>query len=151
MGNGVERRVGYELKRAQHALRRRMDDALRSVGLTTPQYAALALLEADPGLSNAELARRAFVTPQTMNAIVVSLEAAGLVERRPHPTHGRILRGYPTEAGRETLGRAHGLVLEIEGRMLAPLDMAARTALLDALRRCADALEDGSAAPAAED
>jgi DNA-binding MarR family transcriptional regulator len=151
MENGVERRVGYELKRAQHALRLRMDDALRSVGLTTPRYAALALLEADPGLSNAELARRAFVTPQTMNAIVVNLEAAGLLERRPHPAHGRILRGYPTEAGRETLERAHRLVQKVEGRMLAPLDAAAQGALLDALRRCADSLEDATGtAPSAE-
>ncbi len=147
----MERRVGYELKRAQHALRLGMDGALRELGLTTPQYAALALLEADPGLSNAELARRAFVTPQTMNAIVVNLEAAGLLERRPHPRHGRILRGYPTEAGRDALGKAHGLVLAIERRMLAPLDAAARAALLDALGRCADALEDGAApAPPAD-
>ena len=142
MEERVERRVGYELKRAQHALRLGMDDALREVGLTTPQYAALSLLEAHPGLSNAELARRAFVTPQTMNAIVVNLEAAGLLERRPHPRHGRIRRGYPTEAGREALAKAHGLVLGVERRMLAPLDAAARAALLDTLGRCADALED---------
>ena len=151
MEDRVEGRVGYELKRAQHALRLRMDDALRQVGLTTPQYAALAQLEADPGLSNAELARRVFVTPQTMNAIVVNLEAAGLLERRPHPRHGRILRGYSTEAGRDALAKAHGLVLAIERRMLAPLDAAARAALLDALGRCADALDDESATVPAAD
>lgn len=137
----LERRVGYELKRAQHALRLRLDEALRGVGLTTPRYAALAQVEAAPGLSNAELARRAFVTPQTMNAIVANLEAAGLLERRPRPTHGRALETRLTERGLDTLGRAHPLVGAIERRMLADLDAAARRHLLATLRACADALE----------
>ena len=45
------RRVGYQMKRAEHALRLEMDGALRGVGLTTPQYAALSVLEDEAGLS----------------------------------------------------------------------------------------------------
>lgn len=141
MAEDAGRRVGYELKRAQHGLRLQMDEALRAVGLTTPQYATLALVEADPGLSSAELARRAFVTPQTMNAIVVNLEAAGFLERRPHPTHGRTREARLTERGRDALVRAHPLVEAIERRMLADLDAAGRQQLLETLRACADALE----------
>ena len=74
-------RVGYELKRVQHALRQAMDEALRETGVTTPQYAAMSVLAEEPGLSNARLARRSFVTPQTMNQILARLEASGLVER----------------------------------------------------------------------
>jgi hypothetical protein len=62
----LESRVGYQLKRAEHALRLEMDGALRDMGLTTPQYAALSVLGDEPGLSGAELARRCFVTPQTI-------------------------------------------------------------------------------------
>jgi DNA-binding MarR family transcriptional regulator len=92
-------RVGYELKRAQHALRLEMDGALKKVGLTTPQYAALSVMEGEKGLSGASLARRCFVTPQTMNGILVNLEKAGLLERRPHPEHGRVLQAYLTGRG----------------------------------------------------
>jgi len=60
-------RIGYELKRAQHALRLGMDEELRGLGVTTPQYAAMSVLAEEPGLSNAQLARRSSVTPQTMN------------------------------------------------------------------------------------
>ena len=141
MANSVERWVGYELKRAQHALRLRMDAALRDVGLTTPQYAVLSQLATAPGLSSAELARRAFVTPQTMNDIVTKLEAAGLLERRPHPTHGRVREARPTARGLDALGRARPLVEAIETRMLAGLHDDDRPRLLDTLRRCADALE----------
>ena len=54
--------VGYHMKRAQHALRIEMDEALREVGMTTAQYAALSTLEAATGLSAAELARGSSVT-----------------------------------------------------------------------------------------
>src|SRR5215470_2842464 len=84
-------RVGYLLQEAQHALRIALDRALQERGLTTPQYAVLSALDEEPGLSKADLARRAFVTPQTLNSIVVLLEHAGLVQRRPHAVHGRVL------------------------------------------------------------
>lgn len=137
----MDQRIGYELKRAQHALRLGMDDALRAVGLTTPQYAALSLLETAPGLSNAELARRAFVTAQTMNAIVANLSTAGLITRRPHPTHGRMQETMLTARGRDRLRLAHPLVNAIERRMLAGLGSDEQRQLLTALRCGADALE----------
>ena len=134
-------RVGYELKRAQHALRVEMDGALRRVGLTTPQYAALAVLEGEPGLSGAELARRCFVTPQTMNGILVNLENAGMVKRGPHPEHGRVLRAYLTGEGEAMVSRAHAPIEAIGERMLAGLEEDERGRLLCALHDCAEALE----------
>jgi DNA-binding MarR family transcriptional regulator len=139
-GNRVEDRVGYLLKQAQHALRTAMDRALRERGLTTPQYAVLSALDEQPGLSNAELARRAFVTPQTMNSILVLLERAGLVERRPHAEHGRVLTTVLTPAGAELVRACHEAVERIEQRMLAPLSNAERAQLATLLRTCAKAL-----------
>ena len=64
MASGARhKKIGYQLKRLQSLLRARMDAALDERGLTTPQYAALSAIEAAPGLSNAALARRSFVTP----------------------------------------------------------------------------------------
>jgi DNA-binding MarR family transcriptional regulator len=134
-------RVGYELKRAQHALRLEMDGALREVGLTTPQYAALSVVEGEEGLSGALLARRCFVTPQTMNGILINLERVGLLERRAHPGHGRVLQAYLTGDGERMLSRAHALVEVIEEQMLGDLTEGERARLLAVLRGCADALE----------
>jgi DNA-binding MarR family transcriptional regulator len=145
----VESRIGYQMKRAQHALRVEMDRAVREVGMTTAQYAALSTLEAAPGLSGAELARRSFVTPQTMNAILANLEAAGLVVRRPNPEHGRVLQAYLTEMGEESVAKAHGLVEAVERRMLDRLSHEDRRWLLETLRGCADALEGGVGSTAA--
>jgi len=140
LDEGLGGRVGYQMKRAQHALRLEMDGALRGVGITTPQYAALSVLEKVPGVSGAALARRCFVTPQTTNGILVKLEGGGLVERQPHPEHGRVLRAYLTERGAERVGRAHEIVEAIEEHMLAGLGEDERLKLANTLRDCADSL-----------
>src|SRR5215472_7092864 len=95
--------VGYLVKTAQQRLRAAMDAALRDLGITTPQYAVLAFLEESPGLSSAQLARQAFVTPQTMNRIIANLQTAGLIERGPHPDLGRVLETRLSRRGRGRL------------------------------------------------
>lgn len=98
---------GYALKRAQHAMRQNMDRQLKDLGLSAPQYAVLASVEVEPGASNAHLARLAFVTPQTMQVMLVKLEQTGLIERVPDEDHGRIQKTLLTERGRKTLRLAH--------------------------------------------
>src|SRR3954453_21484149 len=131
----VTDRVGYQLKRAQQALRTAMDEGLRAQGITTPQYATLTALDADEPLSGAELARRCFVTAQTMNAILVGLERARLVERAAHAEHGRVIEARLTKRGRAKLKDAHKTVFGIEERMLSEMTMAQRRRLNETLRR----------------
>ncbi|MBW7883480.1 MAG: MarR family transcriptional regulator [Caldilineaceae bacterium] len=134
-------RIGYLLKRAQQALRLAMDEVLRSIGLTTPQYAALAILEESPGISNAELARRAFVTPQTMHQIIFALERAGYVEREQHPHHGRIQQACLTAGGQVVLEQSHEVVDDVEQRLLASLEAEEIPQLQSILQRCIAGLE----------
>jgi|SRR5271155_5768163 len=125
--------IGFALKQAQHALRTRLDSGLREIGLTTPQYAVLAFLDVEPGASNAALARRAFVTPQTMQAILVGLERAGFISRTPHPEHGRVQTTELTASGRDALDAASGIVGDAEARLRdasAPLDPQVVAAVL---------------------
>jgi len=142
----MEEQVGYVLKQVQQALRAAMDDAVRRRGLTTPQYATLHALGVGGELSGAELARRSFVTPQTMNGIVVNLAAAGLVARRADPTDARVLRVALTPAGRARLDACRQGVAAIEEQLLSGLRPEERPWLLDALRRCAAALTAATAA-----
>lgn len=133
-------RFGYALKRAQQAMRTRMDRGLAPLGLNAPQYAVLAALETEPGLSNADLARGAFVTPQTMQSMLAKLGRAGLIERHPDETHGRIQRTELTPEGRAALARAHAVAGEAERiarEAVAPDDGDAVAVMLD---RVAEAL-----------
>lgn len=139
----VDRRAGYLVKRVQAALRAAMDRALESEGLTTPQYAVLSALQKAPGLSSAELARRAFVTPQTMIRIVSGLEERGLVTRVEHPSHGRILETRLAAAGQKAVNACHQRVKRVENRMEGDLSETERRTLVDLLERCAVALGEG--------
>ena len=118
-----------------------MDEALRPLGLTTPQYGILCALEAEPGLSNARLARALFVTAQTMHGTLSNLERGGLVERRPDPDHGRAQRGVMTEFGKDTLSEAHLRVGEVEDRMMSGLGETGARRLTASLLVCAGRLD----------
>jgi DNA-binding MarR family transcriptional regulator len=144
MPEPMAQRLGYALKRAQHALRSAMDETLRPLGLTSSQYAVLSALELNPGISNAALARAAFVTAQTMQGIVANLEKAALLKRKEDPTHGRILKGLLTRKGENVLSDAHERVARVEGLMLARLDSGEAQRLTSRLLDFCDAL----AAPA---
>jgi DNA-binding MarR family transcriptional regulator len=131
---------GYQLRRAQYAYRQALERALEPTGVTAPQFAAMALLQATPGLSNAELARQSLVTPQTMNVIVGRLEAAGLVVRSPHAAHGRILRARLTARGETKLDACFARAAAVEGCLVGALQPADHLTLLATLTRIGDAL-----------
>ncbi|HZO67237.1 MAG TPA: MarR family transcriptional regulator [Kribbellaceae bacterium] len=132
----VEEAVGYVLKQAAVALRNSMDAALRPLHLTVPQYACLELLGQRPGLSNAELARGAFVTRQSMNVVLRGLEARGLVTRPETAPRGRELPTALTETGREHLQAASAAVRNVEKKMCAGLTPAHQRDLRKSLTAC---------------
>ena len=111
---GVEGHIGFLLVQAWHAVTAAMDTALRPHDLTPPQYGVLSVLARDPGLSGADLARAVNTTPQAMNEVLATLERKRLIERRPHPTHGRILQASLTGEGRRRLQAANPAVRALE-------------------------------------
>ena len=68
------------------------DDVLEVHALSLNQYTTLSVLDQRGGLSNAQLARRSLVSPQSVNEVLLSLEQRGFVRRRAQPEHGRILQ-----------------------------------------------------------
>jgi DNA-binding MarR family transcriptional regulator len=134
-------RVGHVLKRAQAALRASMDEELAANDLNTAQFAALFALKREPGLSNADLARRAFVTPQTMIRIVEGLESRGLIVRTPHPTHGRVLETSLSPSGKKLVAACSQSVIDVEARMLRLLSAREQKQLFELLTRCVEGLE----------
>jgi DNA-binding MarR family transcriptional regulator len=112
---------GYLVKRAQSVINLFLEAIVSKHGLGIPHYVVLALLAETPGLPNAELARKAFVTPQSMNEVLRQLEASGLVERQPSPSNARILNAQLTQAGERRWQSINDDVLELERRLLQGL------------------------------
>jgi DNA-binding MarR family transcriptional regulator len=134
-------RLTYLVGRLDRVLRKRIGDALRPLELSVSQYTVLSVLRARSHLSNAQLATRAFITPQAMNEVVQSLEAQKLVTRRPDPSHGRIVQLTLTARGTETLRKCDAAVRALEKAMLASVSEEAREALRSSLALCVQALE----------
>lgn len=132
--------IGYALKQAAASLRSAMDAALRPLDLTVPQYACLELLGQRPGMSNAELARGAFVSRQAMDGVLRGLRQRGLVSRPDVAPSGRSLPARLTDSGRRQLGPASRAVRTVEVRMTAQLSASDRERMRHSLADCVQAL-----------
>ena len=73
----VSPRLSYVIGRLDRALRREIGALVAPFGLTVPKYTALSILRDRPGLSNAQMARRSYVTPQSMNEVLLALWHSG--------------------------------------------------------------------------
>jgi DNA-binding MarR family transcriptional regulator len=133
--------VGYLVYRLERRLRARIDQAVRAHGVTATEYVTLSVLRERDGLSCAQLARLAFVTPQAMNLVVSALERRQLVERQPDPDHRRVLRASVTPKGIDVLERCDRSMDEIEADMLGDLSPETVDIVRDALASCARSLE----------
>ncbi|SNB64022.1 DNA-binding transcriptional regulator, MarR family [Arboricoccus pini] len=111
---GEDGHLGYLLRQAAGVLRLRLDRAMADLEVTLPQFAVLTMLANYPGLSNADLARLALLTPQTVSVIVANLARRGTITRRPHSIHGRIQHIDLTDEGRDVLARCRQHVRTIE-------------------------------------
>jgi DNA-binding MarR family transcriptional regulator len=121
---GEEGYIGYLLRQASAAHRLRLDRALAEFGVTQPQFMVLTMLIAYPGISNADLARLAMLTPQTVSVIVSNLDRMGVITRRPHAVHGRIQHIDVTEEGHALVKRGRSRVQAIEKQALGNLTEA---------------------------
>ena len=85
------RRFIYAVGRFNQGIRREMRTRLKAFSLTVQEFTTLSVLAARPGFSNAQLARRALVTPQSMIEMPLaklSKAAGSLVVPSTLKTHG---------------------------------------------------------------
>ena len=132
--------IAYLVGRLDHILNKHLRDKLAPFGLTVPQYTALSVFRALGSLSNAQLAERTMVSPQSANEMVKAMEARGWIERKPDPSHGKIIQISLTEAGQQLLQHCDVKVAEVEIAMLPELDEKQRQLLQHQLRAAVRAL-----------
>jgi DNA-binding MarR family transcriptional regulator len=119
------RRTGYLvylLRQAQAAARLTLERSLADLGVTPPQFVVLTMLKAYPGLSGADLARIALLTPQTVGVIIRNLERDGAIRKAPYPVHGRVLRWTLTRSGLTVLEKCRRPVTALERRLASGLN-----------------------------
>ncbi|GAA0991339.1 MarR family transcriptional regulator [Acrocarpospora macrocephala] len=80
-------------------VREHIEGRLREHGIALRHLSALGHLHRQPGISYSELARRAGVTPQSMQDTLRLLERLGAVERATEPGRGRTAMLRVTDEG----------------------------------------------------
>jgi DNA-binding MarR family transcriptional regulator len=139
----LEGRLMHRVKRLAAALRASVETALRDTGVSAPQHGTMLALAANPGASNATLARISFVTPQTMNEIIQGLVNARLVERLEADDGRREIALQLTDEGKRLVAVGHKRIVEVEAAALATLSKRERQTFLEHLDVCAAALAVG--------
>jgi DNA-binding MarR family transcriptional regulator len=139
---GEQGYLGYLLRQAHAANRLKMERTLADLGVTPPQFVVLTMLSAYPGLSGADLARVALLTPQTVGVIIRNLERDGAIRKSPHPVHGRVLQWTLTGRGKTLLGNCRRRVMELERRLAAGLSRTAEATVRRWLARIAAEMQE---------
>ena len=119
---GEQGYLAYLLRQAQAAARLQMERSLANLGVTPPQFVVLTMLRAYPGLSGAELARVALLTPQTVGVIIGNLERDRAIARAPHPVHGRMLQWTLTHRGDRILESCRRRACTLERKLATGLN-----------------------------
>ncbi|RQY21894.1 MarR family winged helix-turn-helix transcriptional regulator [Burkholderia stagnalis] len=114
-------RLTYVIGSLDRLLRRHMTDALAPLGITLAQYTALSVLEARGASSNAQLAERSFITPQSANEVMSVMASCGFVTREADPSHGRVILLTLTGEGAAMLRECETVLRPLESRMLGEL------------------------------
>lgn len=126
---GEQGYLGYLIRQAHAAVRLTMERALADLGVTSPQFAVLTMLNAYPGLSGADVARLTFLTPQTVGVIIRNLERDGAIAMTRHPVHGRIQQWTLTPRGAMLLKACRERVIALDKRLARGLDSKTETAI----------------------
>jgi DNA-binding MarR family transcriptional regulator len=134
---GEEGHLAYLLRQAGAAVRIRMERALSDLAVTPPQFVALTMVAAYPGLSSADLARLALLTAPTVTVIVGNLKRSGALTSQPHPVHGRIQQLTVTPVGEALLARCKSRVDALEAQLADGLATSEERAIRRWLSRLA--------------
>lgn len=136
-------RATYVLGRLSRIVRRLLEDSLEPYELTLSEYTILTVLRRRPGLSNAQLARRAYITPQSMQEALSRLETRGIVVRTQSPDNQRIRTAVLTDSGNRLIESVESEAAMVDEKMLAGLTESERTTFVTSLQKCVIGLGGG--------
>jgi len=130
-------------------IRRRVDKAAQTIGLTSAQWRVLAYLARCEGSNQASLADHMDMEPITLSRHLDRMQAAGMLERQPDPNDRRAHRLYLTETGRELMDGFRAVAAEVIGDYADGISDSEIAATIDVLTRMLANLTGKPVEPAA--
>jgi DNA-binding MarR family transcriptional regulator len=115
----IEGRVGYHIQRLQVWVFRDFNRTLSDLEIRPNQYSVLALIAANPGLSQIDISIALDIERARLVRLLDGLEKRGLLLRRRVPNDRRSHALQLTETGQKLFAQAELLVDEHEARLAA--------------------------------
>lgn len=114
---------GHLIRRLQQLSASIFAERMRAEGvdLTSPQFAALAMLQENPGIDQATLAGLIAHDRATIGGVVERLCAKGLIERRTNPDDRRAKVLILTPEGEDRIARIRPIVEDMQDKLLVGL------------------------------
>jgi DNA-binding MarR family transcriptional regulator len=100
----IENSIGFLLAKAYQRGWATLREEIEQYDLTPPQFALLAFLWQQDGLTQVELSEKGQIDRSTIGGLIDRLERVGLLERRQHPQDRRAYLIYLTEQGKALEG-----------------------------------------------
>lgn len=125
---------GHLIRRAQQQHQNRWSELVGG-GLTSVQFAVLALLTQRPGIDQRTLAASLSIDTSTLADVCLRLAGRRLLQRERSDDDGRRYVLRVTPAGEEVLHRTIPTADAVGDALLAPLNAAERATLMRLLRR----------------
>jgi DNA-binding MarR family transcriptional regulator len=126
--------LGYFVRRLQVWIFQDFVRTLSAFDIRPAQFSVLVVIEANPGLSQADLGDTLGIERARLVRLLDGLEKRGLTRRQPSPTDRRSHALSLTDAGVTTLKRIKSLAAEHEAHLANRLGGDKRDVLLTALR-----------------
>ena len=89
---------------------KKLQQALKKLGIHPAQYGCLAVICAQEGITLSQLAERLQIENSTMSVSVRRMEKAGLIQRRADETDSRVSRLFATAYGRAQFEKSKKLI-----------------------------------------
>lgn len=134
----VEDCISFLIGKAGQHIARRAREKLSVHGVTPAQYAVLKVLWEQDGQSGAGLGTRLLMDSATLTGVADRLQAAGLLERRPHGEDRRIHSLFLTEQSRALQAPLDAAMDQLNGEVAREMGGQA-SALWASLRRLSEA------------
>ena len=109
--------LGLMLRKAANAYKNKMEKLLLEQGITASQFTVLNIISTFPQCTNADVARMAYLTPQTVNLIVNKLVKMNAVQKNKHPENKLIQLLEITSIGEQILMQCNVIVLTLENQL----------------------------------
>jgi DNA-binding MarR family transcriptional regulator len=131
----LREKAGYLLRRAFQRSLALFAEETRAFDITGPQYIILVALALRPGVDQNSLAETVDLDRWTTGDVLARLERRGLLAREVDRADRRCRKLFLTEAGEEMVREMEPTGVQVNHKLLAPLDAAEQREFLRLLRK----------------